>query len=59
MHAIQIRKVHKLTPVMTALAQLATRKLIADEALINNVMNLLRDFRTTIENDYRALEAIE
>ncbi|KAL4468885.1 hypothetical protein ABPG72_009155 [Tetrahymena utriculariae] len=58
-HAIQIKKVHKLTPVMTALAQLAAKKLIADEALINNVMSLLRDFRASLEVDFQNLQESE
>lgn len=59
MNAIQIKKVSKLTPVMAALAQLASKKLIADDSLLKQVQGLLRDFRSNIENDFVALSKAE
>ncbi|EGR29383.1 hypothetical protein IMG5_156800, partial [Ichthyophthirius multifiliis] len=58
-HAISMRKVNKIAPLMAAFAQLSAKQLIADEAQLQQVLRLLNQFRQDVENDYRAKEKAE
>lgn len=44
-NAVKLRKAHYLTNVMSALAQLASKGLQGDEALLERVKNMLTNFR--------------
>jgi hypothetical protein len=57
--AVKIRKVHLLAGVMSALSQLATKDLQADEALLEKVKTLLTNFREKTESEYRDAAAAE
>lgn len=50
--ATKIRKVHHLAGVMSALSQLASKDLQADEALFERVKTMLTNFRSRIQADY-------
>lgn len=53
-NAVKIRKVHHLAGVMSALSQLASKELQADEALFEKVKTMLTNFRVKIQEEYEA-----
>lgn len=58
-NAVKIRKAHYLTNVMSALAQLASKDLQGDEALLERVKNMLTNFREKVEVEFQAAAAAE
>ena len=57
--AVKIRKVHHLTGVMSALSQLASKDLQADEALFERVKTMLSNYRQKIQSEYQEAAAAE
>jgi len=51
--AVKIRKVHLLSGVMSAMSQLASKDIQADEALLEKVKTLLTNFREKTDSEYR------
>jgi predicted nucleic acid-binding Zn-ribbon protein len=58
-NAVKIRKVHHLTGLMSALAQLAAKDTQADEALLERVKTLLNNYRDKIEQEFQEAAAAE
>jgi len=56
---VKIRKVHLLQGVMSALAQLASKDLQADEALLERVNDMLTNLRDKLESEYQAAAQTE
>jgi len=57
--AVKIRKVHHLMGVMSALSQLASKDLQADEALFERVKTMLTNYRTKIQAEYQEAASAE
>jgi len=57
--ACKIRKAHYMTNVMSALAQLASKDIQGDEAILERVKNMLTNFREKIEGEFQAAAAAE
>lgn len=58
-NSVKIRKAHLLAGVMSALAQLASKDLQADEALLERVKTMLTNFREKIEAEFQEAAAAE
>jgi len=57
--AVKIRKVHHLMGVMSALSQLASKDLQADEALFERVKTMLTNYRSKIQAEYQESASAE
>jgi len=57
--AVKIRKAHLMAPLMSALAQLASKDLQADDGLLDRVRTMLQNFRSKIETEYNDTAAAE
>jgi len=58
-NSIKIRKAHLLTGIMSALAQLASKDLQGDEAMLERVKTMLTNFREKVEADYQEAAVAE